>query len=125
MHKTAFWALQDIEFLNRVDLPRINAHFSEINLEKKKGLNNTFLHSMARAHLNKSKFFLTSTTAASKYTQEAQNLHQLKSPLSDPNLLKSPFSFGTQLWNPHSFKIIIIFSIIHQLKSKRSQLMYY
>ena len=37
----------------------------------------------------KSKLFLTSTTTASKYvhTQEAHNLHQLKSPLSDPNLL--------------------------------------
>ena len=42
-------------------------------------------HSMARANLKKSKDFSTSTTKASKYivTQGAQNLHQLKSPLSD------------------------------------------
>ena len=51
-------------------------------------------HSMARANLNRSKFFLTSTTTASKYlnTQETQNLHQLKSPLWDPNLLRKSTS---------------------------------
>ena len=41
------------------------------------------LHSMARANLNKSVWLMTNTTAASKYIP---NLHQLKSPLSDPNL---------------------------------------
>ena len=41
-------------------------------------------HSMARANLIKSKFFLTSTTTASKYIpKEDQNPHQLKSLLSD------------------------------------------
>ena len=48
-------------------------------------------HSIAKANLNKSKFLLASTTTASKlynvHTQEAKNLHQLKSPLSDLNLL--------------------------------------
>ena len=41
-------------------------------------------HSMARANLNKSELQVTNTTAASKYlhTYEAQNLHQLKSPIA-------------------------------------------
>ena len=45
---------------------------------------------MARANLDKSKKVLTScTTAGIKVnTQVAQNLHQLKSPLSDSNLLR-------------------------------------
>ena len=37
-----------------------------------------YFHSMARANLKKSKHFSTSTTTV--HTQEAQNLHQLKSP---------------------------------------------
>ena len=45
-------------------------------------------HSMARANLNKSK---------KVHTQEAQNMHQLKFPLSEPNLLsKSAFKCETR-----------------------------
>ena len=42
-------------------------------------------HSMAIANLNKSEDLVTNTTAASMYihAEEAQNLHQWKSPLSD------------------------------------------
>ena len=43
-------------------------------------------HSVARTNMNQSKLFLTSTTVYHSIevsTQEAQNLHQLKSPLSD------------------------------------------
>ena len=49
---------------------------------------------MARANLNKSKKVLTFTMYHSikVHTQEAQNLHQLKSPLSDPNLLSKSTS---------------------------------
>ena len=58
---------------------------------------------MATANLKKSKYFSTSTTTASKYigTHEAQNLHQLKSPISDPNLLneKQFFKHGTSHGN--------------------------
>ena len=53
------------------------------------------VHRMARANLNKSKFFLTFTNQSIRaHTQDAQNLYQLRtlSPFSDPNLLsKSTF----------------------------------
>ena len=53
------------------------------------------IHSMATAKLNKSEKFLTNTTAASKYIQhtlKTQNLHQLKFPHSDQNLLSKSTS---------------------------------
>ena len=43
------------------------------------------ISSMARANLNKSEELVTNTTEASKYTPK--NLHQLKPPLSEQNLL--------------------------------------
>ena len=50
----------------------------------------TDTHSMARANLKKNKDFSTSTNTASKYIPK--RLHQLKSSLSDPNLL-SKYTF--------------------------------
>ena len=48
--------------------------------------------SMARANLNESEWLGTNTAKASEYMP--QNLHQLRCPLSDPNLLsKSTFKF--------------------------------
>ena len=45
------------------------------------------IHSMARANLNEIKKSLDFYYHSIKvHIQEAQNLHQLKSPLSDPNL---------------------------------------
>ena len=57
------------------------------------GGSNVMSHSMARANLNKSKKSLDFYYHSIKvHTQEAQNLHQLKSPLSDPNLLSKSTS---------------------------------
>ena len=44
---------------------------------------------MARANLNKKENLVTNTIVASMLIpKEAQNLHQLKSPLSDPDYIK-------------------------------------
>ena len=40
-------------------------------------------HSMARANLNKSEWLVTNIQVYYRSIEEAQNLHQLKSPLSD------------------------------------------
>ena len=45
-------------------------------------------HSMARANLKKVNTSQLLLPQHQSTYQEAQNLHQLKSPLSDPNLLK-------------------------------------
>ena len=46
-------------------------------------------HRMARTNVNKREKLVTNITGASKFilTYKAQNQHQLKSPLSDHNLL--------------------------------------
>ena len=59
-----------------------NTNFQEICFET------AYYHIMARVNLNKSKKSLDFYYQSIKvHTQEAQNLHQLKSPLSDPNFL--------------------------------------
>ena len=72
-------------------------------------------HSMARANLNKSKKNLDLYYHSIKvHTQEAQNLHQLKFPLSDPNLpSKVPINVNIVKQNLlHKKQVVEYFKVI-------------